>query len=460
LLALVGAAGAQQTALAPEMRAKVEAAVNAALAKSGTPGAQVGIVRQGRVVYTGAFGAARLEPRVNATVEMPFRIGSVSKQFTAAAVMLLAEQGKLRLDDPVSTWLPELGHAREVTLRQLLNQVSGYSDYYTEDYLTPEMAAKIAPMELAKEWAAKPLDFVPGTKWQYSNTNYLIAALTVEKAAGQPFFSFLEEHVLKPAGVTHALNLDAGGVPALPEGYFHYGFGPARAVPLEGAGTLLGAAELAMPIGDLMVWDTVMMKRHLLSPASWETMEAEADLPDGKGTGYGMGLHLQAAVQDGKPRRMIEHSGEVNGFTTENEVFPDQDTAIAVIVNAESGEQAVAKAVEDVVFAPATKVALAHDARTEALVKTVLTQLEQGRVDRGLLAENLSFFFTAQALADYKASLTRLGTIKSIVPVATEERGGMTFHAYEVQGTGMGVGLSVYITKDGKLDQLLLEKID
>jgi CubicO group peptidase (beta-lactamase class C family) len=411
-------------------------------------------VQHGQVVFTGAFGAARLTPRVPATVDMPFRIGSVSKQFTAAAVLLLVEQGKLRLDDPVSTWLPDLGHAREVTLRQLLNQVSGYSDYYTEDYLTPEMATKIAPIDLAKEWAARPLDFVPGTKWQYSNTNYLIAGLIVEKVAAQPLFAFLEEHVLRPAGVTHALNLEADGVPPVPEGYFHYGFGPARAVPLE------GAAELAMPIGDLMQWDTVLMKRQLLSPASWQTMEAEAALPDGAGTAYGMGLHLKAAVQAGRPRRLVEHSGEVNGFTTVNEIFPGQDTAIAVIVNAESGEEDVAKAVEDIVFAPTARPPVPHDPKTEALLKTVLEQLEQGRVDRALLAENLSYFFTPQALADYKASLARLGAVKSLVPLATEQRGGMTFYEYQAQGTGMALGLSVYVTKDGKLDQLLLEKID
>jgi CubicO group peptidase (beta-lactamase class C family) len=461
----LAAASGQQAALAPELQARIASAVRAILARGGIPAAQVGIVQHGQVVYTAAFGSAQLAPAdsanpVPATPEMPFRIGSVSKQFTAAAVLLLAEQGKLRLDDPVATWFPELGHAREVTLRQLLNQVSGYSDYYTEDYLTPELARPIAPLDLAREWTGRPLDFAPGSRWQYSNTNYLLAALIVEKVAGDPFFDFLEEKILRPAGMTHALNLDAPGVPAVPQGYFHYGFGPARPVPLEGAGTLLGAAELAMPIADLMRWDTVVLRRSLLAPASWQTLEAEASLPDGTGTGYAMGLFVAAETLGGKPRRVLEHSGEVNGFTTVNQLFPAQDTAIAATINAESGAEDLVAAIGELLFAPTTKPAAARDPKVEALLRTVLAQLQQGRVDRGLLAPNLDFFFTPQALADYKASLAPLGAIKTLTAQAAEERGGMTFYACKAQGTGRAIGLSVYVTRDGKLDQLLLEKLD
>ncbi len=129
MLGCVSSVGvAQQAGLLPATKAKLEAAVKDALAKSGIPGAQVGIVQNGKVVYTGAFGSARLAPATPVTTEMAFRVGSVSKQFTAAAAMVLAERGRLRLDDPVSTWFPEFGHAGEITLRNLLNQVSGYSD--------------------------------------------------------------------------------------------------------------------------------------------------------------------------------------------------------------------------------------------------------------------------------------------------------------------------------------------
>jgi CubicO group peptidase (beta-lactamase class C family) len=130
----------------------------------------------------------------------------------------------------------------------LLNQVSGYRDYYTEDYLTPELATPTDPLELVKRWTGKPLD-------------YALAALIVEKVAQEPFFIFLSAHVLKPAGLTEVIDLGGRDVPEVPQGYMQFGLGPPRATPREAAGTVFGAGQLAMPIGDLLQWDTVVMKR-------------------------------------------------------------------------------------------------------------------------------------------------------------------------------------------------------
>ncbi len=446
-----------QAALTPEMTAKIDAVVKQVLAETGTPSCQVGIAEKGKVVFTGAYGMARLEPPVPATVEMKYGIGSVSKQFTAAAAMLLVERGKLRLDDPVATWFPELGHAKEITLRNLLNQVSGYSDYYTEDYLTPELATATAPLDQVKRWTSKPLDFAPGTKWQYSNTNYELAALIVEKVAGEPFFKFLTENVLMPAGLTHVIDLGGADVPAVPQGYVHFGFGPARATPREAPGTVFGAGQLAMPIGDLLLWDTVVMKRQVLKPTSWQVMQSEFDLPDGTGSAYGMGYFLEAKAG----RRVIEHSGGLNGFTTLNQLYPDQDVAIGVLTNAETATGKLVAAIEGVVFAPVAAEAVKTDAKAEALTKTVLEELEDGSVDKALLAENLQFFFTPEAIADYQASLAGFGKVKSIETLRGLERGGMDGWFYKVTGAGGGkpIGVFVYVTKDGKLDQILLRKM-
>ena len=316
------------------------------------------------------------------------------------------------------------------------------------------MAAPIDTYTLIKEWAAKPLDFKPGTKWQYSNTNYGLAALIVQKVAGMPFFQFLRENVLLPAGLTHAIDLDGTEVPAVPVGYVQYGFGPFRPAVQEGKGTMLGAGELAMPIGDLAHWNTVVMQRRVLKPESWQTMEAEVALPDGHGSGYGMGFFL--GVRDG--RRVIDHSGEVNGFVSIDTLYPAQGVAIAILSNAESGTSAIQKGVEAAVFAPAATTKIAPNPAAEALVKSALEQLETGKLDRAILADNLKFFFTDQVIADYKASLAGLGKIKSLEAEDSEERGGMTSYYYEVQGSGKKIGAFIYVTADGKLDQLLLEK--
>lgn len=442
--------------LSPVTRATLEANVKAALAQTSTPSAQIGIVKDGVVVYTGALGLAQTSPAVPSSPDMPYRVGSVSKQFTAAAVMLLSERGKLKLDDPVSTWFPELGHSREITLRMLLNQVSGYSDDYTEDYLTPEMAAPIDPYALIQEWTAKPLDFAPGTRWQYSNTNYGLAGLIVQKVAGEPFFDFLRTNILIPAGLTHAIDLDAPGVPALPVGYVRNGFGPMRAAGQEGKGTVFGAGELAMPVADLARWNAIVLHHQILSPASWQTMQSEYVLPNGQGSGYGMGFFLR--VRDG--RRIIDHSGEVNGFVSLNTLYPAQGVAISILTNAETSTEALIKAVESAVFAPTAKAAIERDPASEAAVKAVIADLQKGRLDRKRIAPNLNFYFTDQVIADYKTSLAPLGAIRTIEPLSHSERGGMTGIVYKVQGEGTPIGVFVYVMKDGTLDQFVLERLN
>jgi D-alanyl-D-alanine carboxypeptidase len=449
-------ARAQSPVFTPEMQAKIAAAVTQVLADTNTPSAQVGIAEKGVVVFTGAYGMAHIGTQTRATVEMKYGVGSVSKQFTAVAAMLLVEEGKLKLDDPVSTWFPELQHSHEITLRMLLNQVSGYSDYYTEDYLTPEMATETLPLDLVKRWTSKPLDFPPATKWQYSNTNYVLAALIVEKVAGVPFFGFLNEKVLKPAGLTHVIDLGGPDVPAIPQGYMQFGLAQPRETPREARGTVFGAGQLAMPIGDLMLWDTIVMKRNkVLKPESWQVLQSEFDLPDGTGTGYGMGFFLEA--QGG--RRVIEHSGGLNGFTTLNQLYPNEDVAIGVLTNGETATGKLVRAIEAVVFQPAAREAVKSDARTEAMVKTVLRQLMQGTLDRSLLNDNLNFYFTDMVLADYRSSLAGFGDVKSLEVLRSTERGGMDGYFYRMTGSvGQPIQVFVYVSKDGKLDQLLLRR--
>src|SRR6185437_1406162 len=143
-----------------------------------------------------------------ATPGMHYAVGSISKQFTATCILLLQERGKLKLDDPVAKWFPELTRANDVTIRMLLTHTSGYSDYAPQDYIIPEWTRPTHPIDLVHQWAEKPLDFEPGTKWQYSNTNYVIAGLIVEKVSGESFDRFLSENVLQPLHLHDVLDLN------------------------------------------------------------------------------------------------------------------------------------------------------------------------------------------------------------------------------------------------------------
>ena len=163
------------------MRASIDKSATDILAKTGAPSASIAVVNDGKIVYTHAYGIANLETKTPATPQMRYSIGSISKQFTAAALLMLAEEGKLSLDDKVVRWLPELTRAGDVTIRQILSMTSGYQDFWPQDYVMPMMLQPVTAPEIVNGWAKKPLDFEPGTKWQYSNTNYVIAGMIVEK---------------------------------------------------------------------------------------------------------------------------------------------------------------------------------------------------------------------------------------------------------------------------------------
>src|SRR4051794_15555053 len=194
--------------------ANVDKAVNEILTKTGAPSASIAVVRDGKLAYANAYGLATLEPKTPATPAMRYSIGSISKQFTATAILMLAEEGKLSLNDKVVRWLPELTRAKDVTIRQLLSMTSGYQDFWPQDYVMPGMLEPATAQQIADTWAKKPLDFEPGTRWQYSNTNYAIAGMIAERAAGMPLVDVLRQRVFTPLQMTSVFDTDASALPA------------------------------------------------------------------------------------------------------------------------------------------------------------------------------------------------------------------------------------------------------
>src|SRR5674476_1192667 len=244
-----------QATLPAAMQATIDSAAREVLARTGAPSASIAVVRDGKIAYMNAYGSARLEPAMPATSSMRYSIGSVSKQFTATAILLLAERHKLSLDDKVGRFLPELTRANEVTVRQILSMTSGYQDYWPQDYVMPPMLKPTTARTIVNEWARKPLDFEPGTKWQYSNTNYVIAGLIVEKVSGMPLVDFLRKEIFTPLHMASVLITDDAALgPTEPERYLRYALGPVRVAPKEGKGWLFAAGELAMTASDLARW--------------------------------------------------------------------------------------------------------------------------------------------------------------------------------------------------------------
>src|SRR5213082_2150137 len=296
-----------QTQLPADLTDKIDKVATDTLARTGVPSASIAIVKDGQIAYVKAYGDARLDPKTAARTTMRYSIGSISKQFTAAAILLLQEQGKLSLDDKVVKYVPNLTRANEVTIRQLLSHTSGYQDYWPQDYVMPGMLKPTNAQQIMDAWARKPLDFDPGTKWQYSNTNYVIAGAIAEKASGKPLLQFLSEKVFVPLQMKSVANIDQERLPETdPTGYLRYALGPLRPAPKVGKGCLFAAGELAMLAQDLAKWDISIIDQKVMKSSSYAELEREGLLKNGLATGYGLGVKLENAAG----HRQISHSGE------------------------------------------------------------------------------------------------------------------------------------------------------
>lgn len=447
-VALVSGNGAAQVSLPAPMRASIDSAARDVLAHTGAPSASIAVVRDGQLVYANAYGNAHIAPPLAATPVMRYSIGSVSKQFTATAILLLAERGKLTLDDKVGRWLPTLTRANDVTIRQILSMTSGYQDYWPQDYVMPTMLQPITAQQIVDQWAKKPLDFEPGTRWQYSNTNYVIAGMIVEKVSGMPLVEFLRQNIFTPLHMTSVSIIDEAPLgPPDPERYLRYSLGPLRPAPKEGRGWLFAAGELAMTPSDLARWDISVINQSILKPSSYRTQQTTVLLNDGTSTGYGLGVGIDR--YDG--HRVVSHNGEVSGFTTQNSIFPDDKIAIVVTANldATSAPGAIYQRIAKVLLASTTPA----NEKAVAQARQIFISLQQGTIDRSLFTANANAYFSAQALADYKASLGPLGTPTGVTLTGESLRGGFTFRAYRVQCGAKSVTITTFVTPDGKLEQ-------
>jgi CubicO group peptidase (beta-lactamase class C family) len=335
-----------------------------------------------------------------------------------------------------------------VTIRQLLSHTSGYQDYWPQDYVMPMMLQPVTAAKILDMWARKPLDFDPGTKWQYSNTNYVIAGVIIEKVSGKPLLQFLKEKVFTPLGMASVANIDEKQLGDTdPTGYMRYALGPLRVAPKEGPGWLFAAGELAMTAEDLAKWNISIMDQKLLKPASYRELEREAQLNNGLGTRYGLGVSL--ATEAG--HRAVSHGGEVSGFVSESVVFPDERVSVVALTNQDASSAAgdIAHGIVPLLFEQNDR---ATPAKTEQ-AKKIFEGLQHGTIDRSLFSDNANAYFSEQALQDFATGLAPLGTPKAFTQVRQGLRGGMTLRVYLVRFEKQTLRAWTYELPNGKLEQ-------
>jgi D-alanyl-D-alanine carboxypeptidase len=393
--------------LSDETAAAVDKLAAKALAESGTPAVSIAIIKDGKVALARAYGDAWLDPKTAATAGMRFSIGSVSKQFRAGAILLAAENGKLSLDDRVSKYLPNLTRSNDITIRQLLSHTAGYQDYYPQDYVPPFMREPVTAEGILDRWAIKPLDFEPGTAWQYSNTGFVIAGRVLEKAIG-----------------------------------------PLHPIIPEASGWLFAAGELAMTAGDLALWDAGLINASVLSHRSFEEMITPVRLKNGAPTSYALGI----GVSDSNGHLRLSHGGAVSGFTSQNTIWPDLKLAVVVLSNKDGSTAPgrITRGLETLLLAPAQD---PDAAKLLEQAKTILASLQEGRLDHSLFTANGNSYFTAAVINDYSASLNPLGRPKSFELLRSGLRGGFTERSYRIVFPEKTVNLVVRAAMDGRLEQ-------
>nr|WP_294169714.1 serine hydrolase domain-containing protein [uncultured Sphingomonas sp.] len=351
-----------------QLKAAVDRIAAEALAAGEAAGFAVAVVEDGRVRLARGYGFADLEQRTPVSADTVFRIGSVTKEFTAAGVLLLAERGRLSLDDRLAKFVPDFPRAGEVTIRQLLNHTSGIRNYTS----VPDFLPAVSPRDYTTAdfikviGAVDPLyDFAPGTSWSYSNSGYFLLGAVIERVSGQRYADFLQTNMFRPLGLLHTKPDDLGEiVSGRAEGYDK---DPARPGAFRNAGHLsmsVAAAAGAMrsTAGDLARWHEALLGGRVLKPESLALMTTPGRLADGRlaslarpaaqtipGVVSDYGLGIATSVRDG--RRGIGHGGSINGFNAALQTYPEIRTTVVLLTNTGGGTAKLMPRLVETVFA-------------------------------------------------------------------------------------------------------------
>lgn len=316
---------------AREVRAFTDSLARATLEESPAAGMSVAVVRGGDTLVHAGWGRADLELDVPATAGTVYRIGSLTKQFTAAAVLRQVEEGRLALDDTLGAFLPgfEAG-GRRVTVRQLLGHTSGLKNYTGLEAFWEKSRLDLTHRELLSLLGEDPFEFEPGTRYAYSNTGYYVLGMILEEVTGRDYGAWMREELFRPLGLDDTRYCRGRSViERRAEGYRATDDGElVNDEPLSMTAPF-AAGALCSTVGDLVAWTRALHGGRVVSASSLDAMTTPGTLPDGTDTGYGFGLSVGSL--EGHPR--IAHAGGINGFSSRLAHYPADDLTVAVLVN-------------------------------------------------------------------------------------------------------------------------------
>jgi CubicO group peptidase (beta-lactamase class C family) len=301
-----------------------------ALARVPMAGMSIAVLRDSKLVHAAGYGKASLSPDVSATPQTVYRIGSVTKQFTAAAILRHVERGELALEDDLRKYLPDYDTGgRVITIRQLLDHTSGIRDMVTIGPLMAERARDVTRGEVFGWLSSSPFDFEPGEKYRYNNSGYWLLGAVIERLAGEPYATAIERGLLEPLCLRSTrYDVPSETVPLRAVGYVR-GTGAFTVAPPNSPTRPYASGALISSVLDLVAWQQALFGGKVLSAGSLQAMTTPGRLADGRPTSYGLGV----AVSQFRGHRKIAHPGGIVGFSSFLAHYPDEKLVIAVLTN-------------------------------------------------------------------------------------------------------------------------------
>lgn len=429
---------------------KVDDFVKNEMQKQRIPGVSVAVVKDGKVVLEKGYGFSNLEHQVAVKPETIFQSGSVGKQFTAAAVMLLVEEGKISLDEKIGKYLGEVPESwKNVTVRHLLTHTGGMTDYpadfdFRRDYTEEDLLTR------AK---AIPLAFQPGEKWQYSNLGYVTLGILIHKVSGKFYGDFLQERIFAPLGMTTARIInEADIVPNRSAGYMlvkgelknQEWVSPSLNTTADGA--------LYLTVKDMVKWDAALNGEILLKPTSLAQMWTPVKLNDGKTHPYGFGW----ALAEVNKQRIIQHGGAWQGFKSFIARYPDNRLTVIVFANlSQANESKLARgiaAIYEPTLAPIPPKAIEDkEPKITAMVKELLQKSADGTVDPNLFSTQTRAVLFPDRYKEAGEFLKSLGALIEIQPLEQKVEAETRLYRYRLIYKEQVLLFRMNLDKDGKI---------
>jgi D-alanyl-D-alanine carboxypeptidase len=330
LAAFSSAAPQRSTVTRDAFRPRADSLVYTYLAESRAPSAAFAVIRGNDTLYFGAHGLADVDHWRAATATTIYEIGSITKQFTSAAIMRLVEQGRVKLDDDLSKYVPQFPlQGKKVSIHELLNHTSGIHSYTSEPAWQKTWNDVLSPDAIIKFVASDTFDFAPGTAYRYNNTGYVLLGMVIEKASGQKYAKYLDAQFFKPLGLKETSYCPSKtSDPAFALGYSKGPIGTVRAQFLD-LSHPFSAGALCSTVGDFVKWQRALAGGKVVSPASYALMSTADTLNNGRKINYGFGL--VPGMFDG--HKTVSHTGGINGFATAETYVPDDSLSIVVFTN-------------------------------------------------------------------------------------------------------------------------------